>query len=111
LGFNRPASRVTRPLFSTHVLALSGPILFVFWWLLVFSANAQAQWSWQVINYGGDLWISNFYNGAYQFQYRIGTGGSIQEIRDANGDLLAPPGPRFDGPGTNHTDRVIQGCA
>jgi hypothetical protein len=80
--------------------------------VLVMGATAHAQWSWQVINYSGELWVNSICSGVYQFQYRIGAGGSIQEIRTSGGvEQLAPPAPRFDGLGTNHTDRVVQGCA
>jgi hypothetical protein len=78
------------------------------WLVIALAPVANAQWSWQVINYGGDLWISSLYNGVYQVQYRIGAGGSIQEIRYAPAgyiDLLAGEAP---GEPFNQTDAVDQ---
>src|ERR1700677_3275306 len=76
--------------------------------LLVTIISAHAEW--QVINYNGDVWVSYVSGGVYQEQYCIGGGGCIQDMQDASGSMLAPPGPSLTG-GTNHTDRVIQGCA
>lgn len=63
-------------------------------------------WTWQFFKYAGDLWLQSSKNGHPRFQYRLGAGGSIAQVRDAEQyrDLLMPP--TTAGP---DSDRVIQG--
>ncbi|MFJ8044151.1 hypothetical protein ACIRBX_26975 [Kitasatospora sp. NPDC096147] len=68
-------------------------------------AAAATGWSWQVFTYNGDVWQRSSYNGVAQFDYRLGAGGSIAEMRYCPATYRALLSPSYAG---EETDRVIQ---
>ena len=79
----------------------------VFWALLCLASSNRcvAQWTWDIKNDGTDIWLQSSLNRQSMFDYRLGTGGAIGEMRDNlnnNRSLLATS---FAG---ESTDRIIQ---
>ncbi|MFI5534054.1 hypothetical protein ACIA8O_36495 [Kitasatospora sp. NPDC051853] len=68
-------------------------------------AAATTGWSWQLFTYNGDVWQRSSYNGTAQFDFRLGAGGSIAEMRYCPAGYRALLSPSYAG---EETDRVVQ---
>ncbi|SDT08557.1 hypothetical protein SAMN05216371_1255 [Streptomyces sp. TLI_053] len=68
-------------------------------------AAATTGWTWQAFTYNGDFWQRSSYNGVAQFDYRLGAGGSIAEMRYCPAGYRALLSPSYAG---EETDRVVQ---
>ena len=58
-------------------------------------SSGSKSWSCSAFTLGNQLWMRSFFNGAAQFDYRIGPGGTIVDMRDAlsnYGSLMVPAG-------------------
>ncbi len=62
-------------------------------------------WTWVQFTYNGDIWMRNYLNGVAMFDYRLGAGGCLAEMRYCPSSFAALLSPTFNG---NETDRVIQ---
>lgn len=63
------------------------------------------EWDCSSFTYQDDVWIRTFYQGNEQFDFRIGPGGVIAELRNAQDNYAALLSPSYKG---EPTDRVIQ---
>jgi len=66
-----------------------------------------AAWRWEIVNSNGDLWIKSYNNKQAKFDYRIGAGGCIAEMRyctNNNEQMFTPYTVNNAGP---QTDNVI----
>lgn len=68
------------------------------------SASSMAGWTWQLLTPGSDIWMRNYYNGVAQFDFRLGAGGCVPQMRYAPNNFQALLAPQL---GTE-TDRVMQ---
>ncbi|GHH42446.1 hypothetical protein GCM10017774_38830 [Lentzea cavernae] len=68
-------------------------------------AHAQSGWSWQFFTYGNDIWQRAYWNNTEQFDYRLGGGGCVREMRYCPETYRALLSPSFQG---EETDRVMQ---
>ncbi|MFD5830908.1 hypothetical protein [Lentzea sp. NPDC060358] len=96
----RPAGLTRRGLLTSASAALAltalGP-----------PARAQATpgWSWQFFTYGNDIWQRACWNDTEQFDYRLGGGGCVREMRYCPETYRPLLSPTFQG---EETDRVVQ---
>ena len=67
--------------------------------------SGQAQWSWQAFTYQNDVWMRTFDGGEPMFDYRLGAGGSVAEVRNIPNGFQRLLSPTFNG---ELTDRVVQ---
>lgn len=70
-----------------------------------FVDSSCAQWSWHTHNNGTDLWLKSTKNGQEMFDYRLGAGGAISEMRDAPDSYQALLASSYAG---EVTDRIVQ---
>ncbi len=65
----------------------------------------SSDWQCSSFVYQNDVWVRTFKNGGEQFDFRIGPGGVISELRDPQDGYSALLSPSYKG---EPTDRVIQ---
>jgi len=102
-----PISVKSKILWLIPTLALIILIVTLFLFLHNRQQKPATPWAWQVTNVGGDLWLTSLNDGVPQFDYRVGAGGCIAEMRwcaNANEDLFTPA--YYNGAG-EQTDNVI----
>ena len=66
---------------------------------------ARANWTWQAFTFDNDIWMRTFDDGQPIFDYRLGAGGSVAEVRNIPNGFQRLLSPSFNG---ELTDRVIQ---
>jgi hypothetical protein len=76
--------------------------------LLLLTGTAHAQWSWQVFTYGQDLYFASYLDGAEQFDFQVGGGGCIQQMRYAPAGFVSMFAQENPGEPINQTDAVLQ---
>lgn len=69
------------------------------------AAAAAPGWSWQFFTHSTDLWQRNFWNDTQQFDYRLGGGGCIAQMRHCPTGYRPLLSPTYEG---EETDRVMQ---
>ena len=69
------------------------------------TTQVSAQWSWSPFVFHDHVWMRSFDNGQPMFDYRIGAGGAIAELRSIPDGFQRLLSPTFNG---ELTDRVIQ---
>ena len=73
----------------------------------VSSSALSTQWDCSAFRYGNDVWMRSAYNGAGQFDLRVGAGGAVAELRDVARGYAPMLSPGIEEVG-DRTDRVIQ---
>lgn len=76
--------------------------------LLVWSApaaTAEPVWTWNAFTDQGDVWLRSAADGQGMFDFRLGAGGAIAEMRDVQAGAKRLLSPSFQG---EATDRIIQ---
>jgi hypothetical protein len=68
-------------------------------------AAATQTWTWETYSDGRDVWLRSACDGAVIFDYRLGAGGAIAEMRDVADGKKRLLSPSFQG---ETTDRIIQ---
>ena len=69
------------------------------------SASAATGWTWTQFTYNNDIWMRTAYNGTDMFDYRLGAGGCLAEMRYCPSSYKALLSPTYAG---EETDRVVQ---
>ncbi|MEU7746938.1 hypothetical protein [Nonomuraea sp. NPDC049158] len=70
------------------------------------TAAAKAKgWSWKLFKDGTDVWQRNYWNGGEQFDFRLGGGGCVPQMRHCPSGYRALLSPTYEG---EETDRVMQ---
>lgn len=69
------------------------------------STPLSQDWTCSSFIYENDVWVRTFYQGGEKFDFRIGPGGVIAELRDTQDSYAALLSPSYKG---EPTDRVVQ---
>ncbi len=73
--------------------------------LISFPNLIAAAWSWTQFTYNNDVWMRNNLDGTDKFDFRLGGGGSLAEMRYIPAGYQHLLSPSYAG---EHTDRVMQ---
>lgn len=68
-------------------------------------AAADPVWTWQAFTFQNDVWLRSYADGKGMFDFRLGAGGAIAEMRDVQAGYKRLLSPSFQG---EATDRIIQ---
>lgn len=88
-------------------IIVSIPVSFVLL-IISFTVNAQSMapgWTCNSFTWQGDIWMRSYWQGAGQFDIKIGAGGAISMLRDAQNGYEQLLSPSFIG---ETTDRIVQ---
>jgi hypothetical protein len=66
---------------------------------------ADPLWTWEAFTYENDVWLRSYYNGQGMFDFRLGAGGAIAQMRDVQASYKRLLSPSYSG---EVTDRIIQ---
>jgi hypothetical protein len=69
------------------------------------TAKINSGWTWVPFNYNGMLWMRSYFNGDGQYDFMIGGGGCIEQMRYVPSNYLSMLSPSYSG---EKTDRVAQ---
>jgi hypothetical protein len=69
------------------------------------AAAAAKGWSWRLLTEGDDVWQRNYWRGGEQFDFRLGGGGCIPQMRHCPTGYRPLLSPTYEG---EETDRVMQ---
>lgn len=66
---------------------------------------AEPAWTWRITRDHDNVWLQSSYNDQEMFDYRIGAGGAVAEMRDVKNNYRRLLSPSYQG---EVTDRIIQ---